>query len=663
MPKILGWQIPSKLAKVQWGETEYGIGILPLGGYVKMLGQDDNPGNIAEQVRESQVAGNSADAKEITGPDGKTYLVDRRSYLAKSVPQRMAIISAGVIMNVIFAFIFATIAYKVGVPYNPSIASGTAPGSPAWRADIRPGDNIRRVGDIVDPSYDDLRGNVMLGDMENGVPFEIERDGKTIRKTLKPEQSENKGLARVGIMPPSSLRLLDAEPAAKGSPALKAQPALKGGDEVVAVNGQPVKNYAEYLDLVPALVDEPMTLSVRREKEPARSSDGDKPTYEELDVEIGPRPLRTLGLVMQRGKVTAVQEDSPADAAGIKPGDFIESIGPAADAPSDENAEAAIADDPLALPKKLRAMAESSGEVRLVLRPAASKDAGRQSRPEVVVPLRRVDRLEEPIAKNDPVAVPSLGLAYSVLSVVQQVEPDSPADKAGLKKGDVVTRAELVLPYDHDFEASDLTIDFSTDEKLGQASWPVFMTWLQSHADGTKVKLTYKRGKQEHTTKELLPTTVAEEFAADRGLNFGLERRIRTSDSWSDAASRGWVETRRSLTMVYRFLNKLTTGQVPVSALGGPVTIAQAAGYSAFEGMGKLLIFLTMLSANLAVINFLPIPVLDGGHMVFLLWEGIRGKPAGERMVGALTTVGLVFIVTLMLFVLSLDVGLIPRNL
>jgi regulator of sigma E protease len=115
--------------------------------------------------------------------------------------------------------------------------------------------------------------------------------------------------------------------------------------------------------------------------------------------------------------------------------------------------------------------------------------------------------------------------------------------------------------------------------------------------------------------------------------------------------------------MVYRFLNKLTTGQVPVSALGGPVTIAQAAGYSAFEGMGKLLIFLTMLSANLAVINFLPIPVLDGGHMVFLLWEGIRGKPVGERFVGALTTVGLVFIVTLMLFVLSLDVGLIPRNL
>ena len=51
--------------------------------------------------------------------------------------------------------------------------------------------------------------------------------------------------------------------------------------------------------------------------------------------------------------------------------------------------------------------------------------------------------------------------------------------------------------------------------------------------------------------------------------------------------------------------------------------------------------FLTMLSANLAVINFLPIPLLDGGHMVFLLWEGIRGKPAGEKFVVAMHTVGL----------------------
>lgn len=77
--------------------------------------------------------------------------------------------------------------------------------------------------------------------------------------------------------------------------------------------------------------------------------------------------------------------------------------------------------------------------------------------------------------------------------------------------------------------------------------------------------------------------------------------------------------------------------------------------------MGNLLLFLTLLSANLAVLNFLPIPLLDGGHIVLLLWEGIRGKPADERVQEVLTYIGLAIILGLMVFVLGLDFGLISR--
>jgi regulator of sigma E protease len=70
-----------------------------------------------------------------------------------------------------------------------------------------------------------------------------------------------------------------------------------------------------------------------------------------------------------------------------------------------------------------------------------------------------------------------------------------------------------------------------------------------------------------------------------------------------------------------------------------------------------------MLSANLAVINLLPIPLLDGGHLVFLAYEGIRGRPANEKFVIALHTAGFVLIVSLMLYVLALDLNLIPRDL
>src|SRR3954452_18359690 len=153
--------------KLSWrhGETVYGIGILPLGGYVKMLGQDDDPAHIKEQMEKSQVDVDSANAKAIKGPDGETYYVDRRSYLAKSVPQRMAIISAGVIMNIIFAFIFAVVAYGMGVPYVPSVISETIPGSPAWQAQLKPGDEIVKIADEENPTFMQLMSGVTLGDL------------------------------------------------------------------------------------------------------------------------------------------------------------------------------------------------------------------------------------------------------------------------------------------------------------------------------------------------------------------------------------------------------------------------------------------------------------------------------------------------------------------
>ncbi|MFN9363725.1 MAG: site-2 protease family protein, partial [Planctomycetota bacterium] len=88
-----------------------------------------------------------------------------------------------------------------------------------------------------------------------------------------------------------------------------------------------------------------------------------------------------------------------------------------------------------------------------------------------------------------------------------------------------------------------------------------------------------------------------------------------------------------------------------------PGTIATVATSEATEGTSRLLLFLTMLSANLAIVNFLPIPVLDGGHMVFLAYEGIFRRPVTEKVQVILTYAGLAFILGLMLFVIFLDVS------
>ena len=169
-------------------------------------------------------------------------------------------------------------------------------------------------------------------------------------------------------------------------------------------------------------------------------------------------------------------------------------------------------------------------------------------------------------------------------------------------------------------------------------------TQLQHAPAGTTLQLTVERG-DEKLTKKLTPVAADGLFVADRGFLFKPIERIRRATSLSEQVQYGWDETTDALGMVFRFLKKIGT-QVPVTALGGPITIAKAAGYSAYDGLPALLIFLTMLSANLAVLNFLPIPLLDGGHMAFLAYEGVRGRPASEKFVVALHTVGFVFIVT-----------------
>ena len=123
----------------------------------------------------------------------------------------------------------------------------------------------------------------------------------------------------------------------------------------------------------------------------------------------------------------------------------------------------------------------------------------------------------------------------------------------------------------------------------------------------------------------------------------------------------GGREAVNGVLQVYIFLRKIGS-QISPLVLGGPKTIAMAAGSAAYRGVGELLLFLTLLSTNLAVINFLPIPLLDGGHMVFLILEGILRRPVSEKVVIAFHYLGFVCIISLMLFVLGLDFGLISRT-
>jgi regulator of sigma E protease len=119
----------------------------------------------------------------------------------------------------------------------------------------------------------------------------------------------------------------------------------------------------------------------------------------------------------------------------------------------------------------------------------------------------------------------------------------------------------------------------------------------------------------------------------------------------------GFRETVEQVKQVVLILHSLFTGRVSATNLSGPAGIIYHATSFASEGPSKLLIFLTMLSANLAVLNFLPIPALDGGHMLFLAAEGIRGKPVDERLQIRLTIAGVICLLSLMVFATAMDIG------
>jgi regulator of sigma E protease len=408
---MLGFDIGGyKIAK-RFGETVYGIGILPLGGYVKMFGQDDDPSHIAEQMAKSQVAANSADAVEKTGPNGEKYYLDRRSYLAKSVPQRMAIISAGVIMNVIFAFIFATIAYGMGVKYLPCIVSGTMPGSPAWKAGFETGDEIVQLGDRTEPTFLQLKGGVTLGNLETGIPCEVKlaSTGEVVERTLLPTQEEG-DLPTVGIGGPTSLKVWLTRPSLAASQAKLISatstasvtnedkkeegqdPAkVNSGDVVISVNDTPVETYREYVAELVKATDKPMTIEVRRplkSKSIEASAEGKPVETESLTFEVPPQPMRGLGLVMKIGPVTVVQDNSPAEKAGVKVGDLIvavDGIPTSLQTKSAEGGETAgevsttevAAMDPMVLPEYLQKAAIEGREVEFtVQRRATGKPDG-----------------------------------------------------------------------------------------------------------------------------------------------------------------------------------------------------------------------------------------------------------------------------------------------
>jgi regulator of sigma E protease len=224
-----------------------------------------------------------------------------------------------------------------------------------------------------------------------------------------------------------------------------------------------------------------------------------------------------------------------------------------------------------------------------------------------------------------------------LLPEVGDVLPQSPAERAGLMKGDTV-----------------ISIDGSQVTQWDE------MTNIIHTSPGRSLNLKIKR-KSEVITLSVIPEKKRIQDLFGQGKEVGLIgikpsgstfiKKSNPSESLTNAVSRTWEIAVLTIVSIVKLIQRV----IPMETLGGPILIVQMAGEQASQGVLNFFVFMAIININLGVLNLLPIPILDGGHILFLGIEAIRRKPLGEKIMSIAQRVGLALILFIMAFAIYND--------
>ena len=244
---------------------------------------------------------------------------------------------------------------------------------------------------------------------------------------------------------------------------------------------------------------------------------------------------------------------------------------------------------------------------------------------------------EEPDLLGSLGIEPFIPVADAVLAEVQE---DSAAERAGFQAGDRIL------------------------ETNGKTT-PLWQDWTEivRSSPEQELEVLLERG----SNNERVMLTLVPEAKLDNGEEIGLAGVLVESPPWDESMKRDrsynlgsafMAATERTWDMsvfILETIKKLFTGQVSTKSLGGPISIAKFAGDSAEAGWQTFFQFIAMMSVMLAVMNLLPIPVLDGGHFLFYVVEAVKGSPLSEALQGIAMRVGMTAIFGIMLLALYND--------
>lgn len=233
------------------------------------------------------------------------------------------------------------------------------------------------------------------------------------------------------------------------------------------------------------------------------------------------------------------------------------------------------------------------------------------------------------------------GLVGKPLSVVIHVEPDSPASAAGFIPGDAI----VGMQGPEGVQPQDATIDAT-------------VAFIAAHA-GDELTVTIRR---KETEEVVYVTPIAREISGEtRGVvGVALDTvgvvRLSARSAIVEGGKTTLVALRSVSIGLWEFITQAVTGRADFSQVAGPVGIAGLTGDAAAIGLSALLSFAAMLSLNLAVINLIPFPALDGGRILFVLIETIKRSPIRPSIAGALNFIGFILLILMMIVITVHDI-------
>ncbi|MAE45395.1 MAG: hypothetical protein CMJ86_00735 [Planctomycetes bacterium] len=508
---------------------------------------------------------------------------------SKTVGQRFFVYSGGVLMNVIFALVAFPIAYRAGVPVTPAIISAPTPGGAAWQVGLPAGAELLKINDHHLRDFEDLIGEVALGGSDPArVTYRDPRDGLLHEKTITPIMDPDVGFYRLGLgVGVDPAHTLRVEPE---GPADRA--GLQEGSVLLEVEGQPAEQPLAVQIAWAIDSGKPMVLTVDQGQGPEKIT---IPTiFEDL-------PKRLLfGLGPPRRLISQVRPGGPGESMGLRDGDLLQRIG-------EDNLVAGhdLLNALMTAPASSELIVERSGEALSLELPDSHTQRSFLFR--------------------------DLYFEAETGSGQVWVDPEGAAGLGGMPSGsEIVSIAGAPIS---DWESIQLACERASERNL-------------------KATIQF-RSPSSAADAELASITIAPLAARMRVLGFDMARPtaiFQTSSLWTsvrEGARSSW----RFLFQTFKTLQRMVSQDVSPKNLGGIITISRVSFHVSTMGWAKLLTFLCILSVNLAFLNVLPIPVLDGGHLFFLLIEKLKGSPVSARTLGYSQVVGLVLIVTLMVYV------------